>query len=234
MVRAVISLAIACAAAGVAAGSIPQQDYQMTKWTGDHAFLFEFRGLSTAVLGPGKNDALSAWQPLPFPWTFFGERVEGYYISDNGYITFDKAATTSVPVNTTLPSPTAPTNSIFAFWTDIKLEASRGQWDNRVWTATIGQAPNRVHYIYWLSVVPAADTFDSAGFNFGLALYENQSFEAVFSSGRKRTPVKATIGALAADGQRFVSAGADIDFPGVGYGGEDDVNYLFSIRRDRD
>ena len=112
----------------------PPPAYTVTKWTGDHDFLFEFRGAATAVMVPPANDVLSARQKLPFAWKFFGQPVDGYFVSDNGYITFDPAATTSVPRNTGLPDASAPANSIFAFWNDFRMEDGHGQ-----------QAGQRVH-----------------------------------------------------------------------------------------
>jgi acetylornithine deacetylase/succinyl-diaminopimelate desuccinylase-like protein len=214
---------------------VPAQHYQVTRWTGDHGFLFDFRSYAQPVLGPGQDDVLSAWQTLPFGWTFFGRPVDGYFVSDNGYITFDAAATASIPTNTRLPDPGAPMSSIFAFWTDLTLGRAQGAWDNRVWTATLGAAPNRVHVIYWLAVVPAADAPDRASYNFALALYENGSFETIFTSGRKSTSVGATIGAVGADGRDTHLASMDAAFPDVGYGGDDDRNYLFEpIQSDAD
>ena len=202
--------------------------YAVTKWTGDHDFLFNFRGAATPVLVPPGNDVLSARQKLPFPWKFFGQAVDGYVISDNGYITFDAAAKTSVSMSTALPHASAPPNSIFAFWTDLRLDAGHGQWVGHVYTATLGEAPNRVHAIYWMGPVPAADTFATSSFNFLLALHENGQFEVTFASGRKATPVSATIGALSADRKTAVLAeGPKFDYPLVGYGGDDDINYLF-------
>ena len=202
--------------------------YAVTKWTGDHDFLFEFRSAAAAVLVPPIDNALSARQKLPFPWKFFGQAVDGYFISDNGYITFDAAARTSVSTSTALPHASAPPNSIFAFWTDLRLESGRGPWVGHVYTATLGAAPNRVHAIYWMGPVPAADSFEKSSFNFLLALHENGQFEVTFASGRKATPVSATIGALSADGKTAVVAeGPKFDYPAVGYGGADDINYLF-------
>jgi hypothetical protein len=202
--------------------------YAITKSVGDHAFMFSFRLNAQMVLGPPQENALSGWQKLPFPWKFFGRDVTGYFVSDNGYITFDADARSSVAVNTALPSPAAPANSIFAFWTDLRMDAGHGQWANSVWTATLGPAPDRVHLIYWMSVIPAGGAFETSAFNFALALYENGEFEAIFTSGRKAKPVRATIGALAADGRTAVQAeGPAFDFPNVGFGGTDDVNYRF-------
>ncbi len=218
------SLAVILGCAAV----LSAQTYEVSRSVGDHDFLFYFRQNAQQAFSPPRDNELSAWQKLPFAWKFFGADVTGYFISDNGYITFDPSANSSVAANTTLPDPAAPRNSIFAFWTDLRMEAGHGQWANTVWNATMGQAPNRVHLIYWMSIVPAADTFASAGFNFALAIYESGQFEAIFTSGRKATPVKATIGAISADGkQAILAAGPDFDFPDVGYGGEDDLNFRF-------
>ena len=216
--------------AGVAAfqAATPPPTYTVDKWTGDHPFLFEFRQAATPVMVPPGDNVLSARQKLPFPWKFFGQTVDGYSVSDNGYITFDPAAKTSVAASTALTNAAAPRNSIFTFWTDLRLEAGHGQWVGHVYTATLGTAPNRVHAIYWMGPVPAADTFATSSYNFLLALYENGEFEAIFASGRKATPVKATIGALSADGKTaIVAEGPGFDYPAVGYGGDDDVNYRF-------
>lgn len=210
------------------ASGLLAQGYECIRSTGDHDFMFSFRQSAQQAFSPPKDNELSTWQALPFPWKFFGKEVEGYFISDNGYITFDRQAKTSVAANTALPDPAAPRNSIFAFWTDLRMEAGHGQWANTVWTATMGQAPNRMHIVYWMSLVPAPDTFANAGFNFALALYENGEFEVIFTSGRKSSPVKATIGASGPDGKEAVTAaGPAYDFPTVGYGGDDDINFRF-------
>ena len=180
------------------------------------------------MLKPPANDTLSTRQTLPFPWKFFGQPVDGYFVSDNGYITFDPSAKSSVAVNTALPHASAPANSIFAFWTDLRMEDGHGPWVGHVYTATLGTSPNRVHAIYWMGPIPAADTFATSSYNFLLALYENGEFETIFASGRKATPVKATIGALSADGKFAILAeGPGFDYPSVGYGGADDINYKF-------
>jgi hypothetical protein len=208
--------------------------YEVARSTGDHDFMFSFRQNAQAVFQAPQEDMLSAWQPMPFPWKFFGQDVAGYYISDNGYITFDKGAKTSVPANTTLPDPAAPRASIFAFWTDLRLEAGRGPWTNSVYAATFGQAPARQHVIYWLSVLPKGGAFETSAFSFALAISEGGEFEVIFTSGRKGIPVKATVGATSPDGKPAVLAeGPAFDYPNVGFGGADDVNYRFRPVRPR-
>jgi hypothetical protein len=219
----VLLVALGLAAAGAAAPT-----YSVSPSQGDHDFLFSFRQSAQMVFGPPQDNALSAWQTLPFPWKFFGEDVKGYFISDNGFITFDQRAKTSPAANTTLPDPKAPPNSIFAFWTDLRMDAGHGQWVGSVYTATMGTAPNRVHLIYWMSPVPAADTFEAAAVNFALALYENGEFETIYTSARKGSPVKGTIGAVNADGKTAIlAAGPAYDFPNVTFGNDDDQGFRF-------
>ncbi len=220
-------LALALAATVVTSGTAAPT-YEVVRSTGDHAFMFSFRQASQAAFTAPQENTLSAWQTLPFPWKFFGQGVDGYFISDNGYLTFDRAAKTSVAANRALPDPAAPRASIFAFWTDLRLEAGHGPWRNTVHTATLGQAPDRVHVVYWMSVLPPGGAFETAAFSFALALYENGEFEVIFTSGRRGVSVKATVGATSPDGKMAVQAeGPAFDFPAVGFGGDDDRNYRF-------
>lgn len=210
----------------------PPQTYTVEKWTGDHAFLFEFRGAATPIMTPPGDNVLSTRQKLPFAWKFFGQTVESYFVSDNGYMTFDPEAKTSLAASTALPDAAAPRNSIFTFWTDMRLEAGHGQWVGHVYSATLGAAPDRVHAIYWMGPIAAGELFSVSSYNFLLALYENGEFEAIFASGRKGKSVKATIGALSADGKiAVVAEGPGFDYPAVGFGGADDVNYKFRVKR---
>jgi hypothetical protein len=219
---------MAIVAALAAGAGVSAPTYEVVKSVGDHDFMFSFRQSAQAVFAAPQDNTLSAWQKIPFAWKFFGRDVAGYFVSDNGYITFDADAKTSVAAPAALPSASAPKHSIFAFWTDLRLESGRGAWTNSVYAATMGQAPNRVHVIYWLSLVPAGGAFESSAFSFALALHENGEFEVIFTSGRKGVPVKATIGATNADGQTAVMAeGPAFDYPAVGFGGDDDVSYRF-------
>lgn len=225
-------LAAAITFAGLAwvPGQVPSATptYEVVRSTGDHDFMFSFRQNAQAVFQAPQENMLSAWQPLPFPWKFFGQDVAGYFISDNGYVTFDKSAKVSIPANTALPDLAAPRAAIFPFWTDLRLEGGRGPWTNAVYAATFGQAPARTHVIYWLSVLPKGGVFETSACSFALALYENGEFEVIFTSGRKGVPVKATVGATSPDGKTAVQAeGPAFDFPGVGFGGDDDQNYRF-------
>ena len=225
-------LTLMAGAALIAAGPQAAPAYEVARSTGDHDFMFTFRGAAQLVLGAPKDNGLSTWQKLPFAWKLFGRDVTGYFVSDNGYVTFDQASTASMAANTTLPHASAPKQSIFAFWTDLHLEDGHGPWAGQVYAATLGAAPSRVHVIYWLSAMPPGAVFQATAFSFALALHEDGSFEVIFTSGRKGAAVKATIGVTSADGQAVLAEGPAFDFPTVGFGGADDLSYRFTpVRR---
>jgi hypothetical protein len=200
--------------------------YEVTRLVGDHDFLFSFRQAAGPALTPPANNVLSKWQTLPFAWKFFGQAVTGYSISDNGYITFDQTAKVSVAEPVALADPAAPRNGIFAFWHDFKLDVGASQWNNAVWTATLGAAPSRTHVIYWMSATPAS-TAESA-LSFLIAIYETGEFEVVYTSARNSSKLSGVAGATNHDGSARVTApGPGFDFPAVGFGGADDVTYRF-------
>ena len=220
--------AIVLGLVGSTAGATLAPTYEVARSVGDHDFLYAFRQSAEAVLTAPQDNVLSTWRPLPFTWKFFGKDVTGYFISDNGYITFDRNAKVSVAAPTALTDAAAPKNSIFAYWTDLRLDAGQNQWTNNVSTATLGAAPARVHVIYWMSVAPAGTAPAASALSFLVALHENGEFEVVYTTVRKSAATAATVGAVSADDvARVTAAGPGFDFPAVGFGGEDDVAFRF-------
>jgi hypothetical protein len=205
-----------------------QAPYRVTRVVGDHPFLFEFRSSATAVFPPPADEALSSWQPLPFAWKYFGQPVDGYFVSDNGYVTFDRSAKASDPVPRALPDPVAPRAAILAFWTDMRLEAGHGPWVGHVYSATLGAAPDRIHAIYWMGPIARGEAFARSSYNFLIALSESGEFEVIFASGRRGAPVKALVGATGPDGLAVTAEPFGFDYPTVGFGGADDVTYRFT------
>jgi len=125
-----------------------------------------------------KKNVLSDWQLLPFDWDFYGKQVEGYFISDNGYITFDSEATISEPINNNIPSSDNVNNAIYAVWDDWNMYSYVWTGD-KIKTITLGTAPNRVHIIQWVGVTHAAkDNPNGWGF-FAIRLYEGGDFDIV-------------------------------------------------------
>lgn len=178
----------------------------------------------TSVLGVSSVDVLSAWQTLPFPFTFFGQTVTGYKVSDNGYITFDQTATTSYSANTAVPDAGGPNNAIYAFWDDMNVIAGSGTADNVV-KFTYGTAPKRVHVIQWYSVTPASGT----GFVYAaIRLYECGDFDVVLNYGNA-SGMTGTIGCENATGTlgAQTATSPNAPFPNPGADANDDVVYTF-------
>lgn len=139
-------------------GSAPPYDYNQTD-------------LNVDLLTSG-DDVLSSWINLPFTWNFFGQSVNGYKVSDNGYITFDQNATVSYGSNTAIPDPGGPNNAIYAFWDDFELNSG-----GVVRTWEYGAAPHRVICIQWDNVTRKST---AASVTMTLRLYEGASFDIVW------------------------------------------------------
>lgn len=147
------------------------------------------------------NDQMSAARSIPFAFTFYGQTVNSYRASDNGYITFDVATQTTSNANNnsyTLPDATAPTNAIFGFWDDHELNAAAAGTVDLLHAYTVGDPGDRVHVIAWRSVsrVGLAPNYFSY---FAIRLYESgpTSFDVVTQyMGRQGMPgaLTATIG----------------------------------------
>ena len=207
------------------------QNYSYSVSTGLRQFISELRPNARLAYPPPKDDVLSDWQSIPFPWNFYGKPVSGFYISDNGYMTFDTAASVSVPGNTFLPSPAAPRSSIFAFWEDLHTEAGFPQWSNEVRVLEWGTAPNRVLVIMWTGVVPAGATFSSSNtLAFAIALLEGGDFDVIFVGGNTTVRTTASIGVQNADrgSATMVDGSPDIRYPSVTADPNDDISYRFA------
>ena len=94
------------------------QSYGSGTSTGTEA-PYAYNSAGATVLSVPAQDVLSSAQTIPFSWEFFGVPVTSYKASDNGYITFDAAATVSDPANTAIPNAAGPNNAIYALWDDI-------------------------------------------------------------------------------------------------------------------
>ena len=162
------------------------------------------------ILGDGTveiDEQLSSWQKLPFPFTFYGKKVSGYYASDNGYITFDSLATKSISINTSLPSSKAPSNCIFGLWQDLMIPAG-----SFVRTYTYGTYPHRIHVINWYYVVNKKSQNEWLAFS--IRLHENEDFDVVFdyngTSGSGK--LNATLGCQSPDGKSGTMYGTSTTF----------------------
>jgi len=147
--------------------------------TGTH-HPYNFANLGTTILSAPNDDVLSDWQALPFEWSFFELPVIGYYASDNGYITFDQSATTSVPPGSGFP----PSNAIFAFWDSLELwNAPNGIAADKIRTFNYGEAPNRTHVISWYHISQSNPSgYPLNKLFFSIHLHECGDFDIVWNS----------------------------------------------------
>lgn len=186
---------------------------------------YDYRSTTgTDVITPGSGDVLSTWQTIPFSFEFYGQAVTGFFVSDNGYITFDPAATTSASGNTALPNPSAPQNAIFAYWDALTVVSGGSGVPDQVFVETVGSTPNRMVVIQWVSVTDAGGAFIYAA----VRLHEDGHFDIVHSYGNPGTPT-ATVGIQDPTGLQGISIGASpaYVYPVLAEDAADDVVYEF-------
>lgn len=197
------------------------QNYEIEASTGT-SFPYEDGTEGTEIISPAVNDVLSEWQTIPFSFNFYGNPVTGYFVSDNGYLTFDSEATESFPNNTAIPTTEGPNHAIYTFWDDLEV-AFVGLAD-RVSNHTYGDAPHRVHVIQW-AVTPVGTEFY---FYVAIRLYEDGNFDVVYSRGNG-TGFSATIGCENVDGTigAQVAGSPNIDVSENSAWNANDVVYTF-------
>ncbi|MCB9230513.1 MAG: Omp28-related outer membrane protein [Bacteroidia bacterium] len=167
--------------------------YQLT-YGPEPAYYWATAGTTILSSNPSnQNDVLSASQSLPFAWNFYGAPVSSYKVSDNGYITFDGAASISYPNNTAIPNVGGPNAAIYAFWDDIELVSYSGVHD-RIATWTYGTTPNRVHVIQWNSVTPFGTAPASNYMSFAIRIFEQGDFDIVHNLAKSNGGLTGTIG----------------------------------------
>ncbi len=168
---------------------------------------YNFEWPGKIILFGQLDNVLSPWQPLPFDWDFFGRPVQGFYASDNGYISFNEQSSGSNADHHALPSASAPFNAIMALWHDLHL-ASGSDRQGQVRSWVYGAAPARVQVIQWRSMAPAGQTpGDDLYADFAIRLYEAGDFDIVWNRGQLPENFSAAVGAQNHD----ASAGINVD-----------------------
>ncbi|MCF8254170.1 MAG: T9SS type A sorting domain-containing protein [Bacteroidia bacterium] len=203
------------AALAMCGSSFAQGYYSFTK-TGTTA-PYSSLTTGTVVVSQGSDNVLSSAQTIPFTWNFYGKSVTSYKVSDNGYITFDQTSSTSEPNNVSLPSASAPLNSIFAFWDEIELKAiPNSSVKTEARTFTYGSSPNRVHVIQWFTASKKGTAAGSSNYlYFAIRLYEGGNFDIIYNDASPNvTGLTGTIGCQNEDGTVGTNlAGPNVDFP---------------------
>ena len=158
-----------------------------------------FGSQGTAILTHPFDDGFSPIQTLPFAWAFYGSTVTQYKVSDNGYLTFDLGAVSSIGTNTTIPTIAEPNHAIYALWDQLELSNNPSFVTNSVRTYMKGSAPNRVHVIQW-HVTPKGQLGNSAYLYFAVRIYEQGDFDVMFQQRGPGATVSATVGCEDATG----------------------------------
>ncbi|MBI4664613.1 MAG: S8 family serine peptidase [Verrucomicrobia bacterium] len=92
------------------------------------------------------DNGVSAAQPLPYNFTYYGQNYDRLYVGANGLVAFanQRLETTE---NTDLPSAGAPNAIVCPWWDDLNPPSG-----GKVRIGTIGSAPNRRTVISWVTV----------------------------------------------------------------------------------
>ena len=98
------------------------------------------------------------WVPLPpgFFFDYYGARVNGVAVSDNGFLSFSN--TTNSFNDVAIPFTNTPNHMVAGFWDDLEPRARAGVVRHK----TLGSEPTRTFVVEWASVrhfgTPSADT----------------------------------------------------------------------------
>jgi hypothetical protein len=146
------------------------------------AFSFPTKNPPVLLTVGATNDQLSNLFKIPFPFKFYGKTVTQFAASMNGYITFDKNATTAYANNSVLPSTKAPANSIFAFWDEFNLKANvSGSNGGTIytWTDSSSYATTGIvrQVIDWARLTPKGGTLGTDYEYFILILSSDNTFD---------------------------------------------------------
>ena len=146
----------------------------------------------TSIIANGTT-ALT-WSPvqtIPFPFSFNGNPVTSFKVSNTGVLTFTTSATTVPPTaNTTLPSTSIPDNSVMVWGLQ---QGAGGSTNDGVIMKTHGTAPNRQLWINFASFgAPGAS--GSQWTYWGIVLEETTNKLYVCDLRTFNTPLTLTIG----------------------------------------
>ncbi len=141
------------------------------------------------IMGPAFNNSISGVQTLPFSFSYYGNEYTSFYVSSNGWLSFNSPVS-SEPTNDTIPSTTGPSTMIAPFWDD--LESTTGN-DGGIYYKVVGEAPNRKAVVEW-DIRNGANTSSA---HFQAVLYEHSNlikFQYDLTDGTYDGGSSATIG----------------------------------------
>jgi hypothetical protein len=156
------------------------------------------------LAGVTGDDTVSAALDLPFPVTFFGQRMLEYSVSSNGLLQLHPLIAGAMPSNSfsnvAIPDRAVPNGFIAAFWDDLIAVTS-----SRVVTRTLGAAPDRRFVVQWTQFAFYGD--DRARLTFQAKLFEGSGAIEVHhcaitagADAMRATGGSATVGIESLDG----------------------------------
>ena len=205
--------------------SYAQSGYHYVKsvGTGSEYSMNPTSGTTTIINAttPTSNN-ISSIQAIPFVWRYFGSIVQTFKVSTSGYLTFNSAQNTDIATNIALPSTSAPTNAIFAFWDSTVMNQvvqGTNTFPSDIRHFTYGTAPNRVFVVQWRLVLKGAATSPTNVTYYAIRFYEagnGDKFDIVHNYGFGT--FDATVGCQNSDGTNATQLA---ESPNKNFGGND-------------
>ena len=205
--------------------SYAQSGYHYVKsvGTGSEYSMNPTSGTTTIINAttPTSNN-ISSIQAIPFVWRYFGSIVQTFKVSTSGYLTFNPAQNTDIATNIALPSTSAPTNAIFAFWDSTVMNQvvqGTNTFPSDIRHFTYGTAPNRVFVVQWRLVLKGAATSPTNVTYYAIRFYEagnGDKFDIVHNYGFGT--FDATVGCQNSDGTNATQLA---ESPNKNFGGND-------------
>ncbi|HFE63537.1 MAG TPA: hypothetical protein ENK14_03870, partial [Caldithrix sp.] len=118
------------------------------------------------IFTTNKDDSMAGPLTIPFNVSFYGATFNQIYVSTNGFVAFQNAA--SFPVNSDIPFTNAPDSIIAPYWDDLKASAL-----GNVYYKTVGTSPNRKFIVQWDNF--EYKTFADSTITFQLILFEHSN-----------------------------------------------------------
>lgn len=110
------------------------------------------------------DDGVSAAQPMPFPFVYYGRSYSQLYVAANGMVGFTAEGLNAYQ-NVNIPNTAPPNAMICPYWDDLNPEAG-----GNIYIGTVGTAPNRILVVSWVGVPHWASS--TAPLTFQVCLYE--------------------------------------------------------------
>ncbi|MBX7240676.1 MAG: T9SS type A sorting domain-containing protein [Bacteroidia bacterium] len=119
---------------------------------------------TTVTLG---DDQVSGVLPIGFNFTFYGNTYSDFYISSNGFITFNPASGSGCCSGQVLPNASDPNDLIAANWDDLYPPAG-----GSIEYFTTGIAPNRILVVNYIMINPCCGVNAALDATAQILLYE--------------------------------------------------------------